>query len=272
MTKRHDPGNDSDEAFEAFLRGEDALSAELQGIEQPAPSPELDARIRAQAREALEQPAGAANDAEEKALVSSPLGRWRAPLALAATVVIGVTLGLQWNGWRSPDPAPVSDVAMPPPPPEPAPPVAGLPEVAAPAAPSVPSAPAAQPKAEPRASAPAPAPVVDDSHAVVRGNATSESTGAPPPAPPAPPAPPPPAPASAAPAEVMAAPLPESPVLARSARAVLRPDQWLAQIAVQLDRSQEDDARASWRRFREAYPDYTVPAELQKRIDALPQP
>jgi anti-sigma-K factor RskA len=93
MTKRHDPGNDSDEAFEAFLRGEDALSAELQGIEQPAPSPELDARIRAQAREALEQPAGAANDAEEKALVSSPLGRWRAPLALAATVVIGVTLG-----------------------------------------------------------------------------------------------------------------------------------------------------------------------------------
>lgn len=143
MTTRHDQPDHDDRELDAFLRGEDDLSAQLRGLDQPTPPPQLDARIRAQAQEALREPAGAANDAEERALVTSPLGRWRGPLALAATVVIGVSVGLQWDGWRAkepqalsdavgpaapgavpavvPDtaPAPSVDAVMPPPPPEP---------------------------------------------------------------------------------------------------------------------------------------------------------
>lgn len=48
-------------------------------------------------------PAGteAAQDAEERALVASPLGRWRLPLAVAALVAIGVSVGMQWQGGRT---------------------------------------------------------------------------------------------------------------------------------------------------------------------------
>ncbi|WP_296943035.1 hypothetical protein [uncultured Massilia sp.] len=142
----HDP-HDDDLDLDAFLTGEDDLSAQLRDIHQPAPPPALDARIRAHAREALRASAAAANDAidaEERALVASPLGRWRAPLALAATVVIGVSLGLQWDGWRAPAPASLSDVPQPVaavPPAEPAPAPAPAPQ-APPAVEPVPVAPA----------------------------------------------------------------------------------------------------------------------------------
>jgi hypothetical protein len=110
--------------------------------------------------------ASAANDAEERALVKSPLGRWRGPLAVAAIVVIGAAAGLQWR-------------------------TSG--ESAAPAA---------------------------------------------------------------------------SPAL--SAADARRADEWLAQIGRMLDRHEDEGARTAWRNFRSAYPDYPVPDDVRKRIEALP--
>ncbi len=107
-------------------------------------------------------PAGteAAQDAEERALVASPLGRWRLPLAVAALVAIGVSVGLQWQGGRTD------------------------------------------------------------------------------------------APAQAAPAQ--------------------GPQQRIAQIEGLLDAGRAAEARAAWRDFRQAYPDYPVPPALARRLEAPP--
>lgn len=42
---------------------------------------------------------------------------------------------------------------------------------------------------------------------------------------------------------------------------------WLAQIARMLDRRRDEDAVASWDRFRAAYPQYPAPEELRARIE-----
>lgn len=292
MTTRDDNPHQrqDDDAFEAFLRGEDPLSAQLRGLEQPAPPPALEARIRAEAEQALRasrDAANAANDAEEKALVASPLGRWRTPLALAATVVIGVSLGLQWKGWHADTPSTLSDAL-----PADAPPaamqdpaaLARLPELAAPAAPARQATlardDAEQPIPPPPPPPPAPAPPASPAS----------------PAPPTPPAPAPlalPAPGAAAAAvgslqrqgnPAMLAPdevggqarhlAPEGRGsgergAGRDAAALAeRPRKGLALIGELLDLGLTEDARTTWRRFREDYPDYPVPPELQRRIDA----
>lgn len=301
MTTRDDNPHQhqDDDAFEAFLRGEDPLSAQLRGLEQPAPPPALEARIRAEAEQALRASRDAANDAEEKALVASPLGRWRAPLALAATVVIGVSLGLQWKGWHPDAPTTLSDAL-----PAAAPPaavqdpaaLARLPELAAPAAPA------------PQAPEPQPAPSARQA-TLARDDA--EQPIPPPPPPPPPPAPPaspaspaPPTPPAPAP---LALPAPGAAAAAvgsfqrqgnpamlapdevggqarhlalegrrsgergagRDAAALAeRPRKGLALIGELLDLGLTEEARTTWRRLREEYPDYPVPPELQRRVDA----
>jgi hypothetical protein len=288
-------GQPDDRALDAFLRGEDELAGALRGLDQPAPPPALDARIRAQAREALAEPAGAANDAvdaEERALVASPLGRWRAPLAVAATVVIGASLALQWDGGsRDAARAPLADTA---------------PRGAAGSAPSAPAAapetaqpapvqrdaatPAAAPSAASSAAAAAPVAARPQRHAAA-GPAPAEAEAlAPPPAPPAvaaPPAPMPIMPAPSFPAQYYAAPpagADEAPVQRRNlapthvdvtgsrvtASDERRPREWLAVLGQLLDHRLDDDARTSWDQFRRQYPDYPVPDALRQRLDALP--
>lgn len=307
--------HDDDRELDAFLRGEDDLAGALRGLEQPAPPPALDARIRAQAQEALAEPVGAANDAaqasdandagavndaEERALVASPLGRWRAPLAVAATVVIGVSLALQWDGGRRETaPAALADAA----------PRAEGPPAPAPA--SVP-APVAAPEALPEATrqqepAPVEKAMPGPAPATRQGRAThaapTEAVRPPPPPPPAPAASPAPAMPAAAPAPAPA-PAPASApsfhlqhfatpqsgegdadglaVQRRSAPATThvevtgsrvtaaderRPREWLAVIGQLLDHKLDDDARTSWAHFRREYPDYPVPDALRRRLD-----
>lgn len=117
MTGRHDDPDhvhhDDDAEFEAFLRGEGQLSSLLRGVPQPEVPEPVDALVRADARAALQEPAGAANDAAASPAVSGGMRRgagrgardYRVPLALAATVVLGVSLGVQWSGWQG-EPAP----------------------------------------------------------------------------------------------------------------------------------------------------------------------
>ncbi|MFK3737308.1 hypothetical protein [Massilia sp. TN1-12] len=301
--------HDDDRELDAFLRGEDDLAAALRGLEQPAPPPALDGRIRAQAQEALAEPVGAANDAndanaasdeEERALVASPLGRWRAPLAVAATVVIGVSLALQWDGGRQDTaPAALADSE----------PAASAPQAREPA--SVP-APVAAPEVLPDALPEAtwqqePAPVEKAMPGPAPGTRQGGATHAAPTQAVRPPPPPPPAPAaSPAPAAPAAAPAPASAsapsfhlqhfaapqsaegdadglaVQRRSAPATThvevtgsrvtaaderRPREWLAVIGQLLDHKLDDDARTSWASFRREYPDYPVPDALRRRLD-----
>lgn len=124
MTTPHDDDRD----FDAFLRGEDDLSARLRQLPPPDVPAALDARILAQARVALREPLTAANDAAADVSVVDEVDavdavdpprrapwfvRVRAPLALAATVVIGVSLSLRWEGWKDERPAAVLSDAEP---------------------------------------------------------------------------------------------------------------------------------------------------------------
>jgi len=291
MTTRHDRPDD-DRELDAFLRGEDDLSAQLRGLDQPAPPPELDARIRAQAEAALREAAGAANDAEERALVTSPLGRWRAPLALAATVVIGVSLGLQWDGWREKEAQALSDAVAP-----------ELPAVAPAPAPEPvqPPPPAVMQEALPAAPvAKAPAPAPQRHRNVDRTRAPVETPALP--APPAPPAAPVPTHTDTgvvnyAPQRSLAeAPMPDTVAYARrpengrrvevtgnrivrpappaplDAAAEQRARQGLQLIGELLDLHLDDEARTTWARFRAEYPTYPVPEGLLRRIEALAPP
>lgn len=222
MTTHHD----DDREFDAFLRGEDDLSALLRQAPQPEVPPELDARILAQARSALAEPAHAGREAANDPAPMPWLMRMRVPLGLAATVVIGVSLGLRWTGWQEGTPVVLvsdSDPAAAAAPPPPA--VAAKPgvqaEAAAPrgqdesgavasgavasgaAAPS-PAAPPVRARAVP-VPAPAPAPAT-----VAAAPAEAEVRPPPPPPPPPPPAPAPMAPPAPAPM-ALPAPAPAAP-------------------------------------------------------------
>jgi hypothetical protein len=299
--------DDDDRELEAFLAGEDALSALLRQTPQPAPPPELDARILAQARIALAQPPAAANDP-----VPRPwLQRARMPLGLAATVVLGLSLTLRWNGWHDEPPAGVLADSVP---------LAPAP-AAAPARQDVPAPDAAPARTQDGAPAEAPAPMRAPASArrprTMDGMPAKPAPEAVQPAPPPPPPPsapaapavmPAPAPAASAkadadapyarapgnalrapaPAPVAVAPAPQAPppasnavevsgsrigrahVLADAAHDDPRAQQWLDLIAGLLDRRLDGDARDAWQQFRRDYPDYPVPAALQARIDALP--
>jgi hypothetical protein len=86
----------SDDAeFDAFLKGDDALSRQFQAMPQAGPSAALDAAILQRARELMAQETRpqAANDAGIATPAPRVAGlgwRWRVPGAIAATVLAGV--------------------------------------------------------------------------------------------------------------------------------------------------------------------------------------
>jgi len=106
----------------------DDFDAILRALPQETPPPELDARVHAQARAALDHPARAARDPvisappadadaaaddEEAPRPSNPFGHLRVPMAVAAVLVIGVTLVLQLGDWHAPADLPASAAGSP---------------------------------------------------------------------------------------------------------------------------------------------------------------
>jgi len=149
MTERKGP---DDRELEQYLKGESPLSRRYREASAETAPPELDEAILARARAELRRkPAG--------------LNRWLAPVALAASVVLGVNLA--WNVYEAqPVPlerpaSPASGAAesrdegfVPSPPPVASAPAASAPEVMA-EAPVAPAEPAARAERKPRAPAPA---------------------------------------------------------------------------------------------------------------------
>ena len=86
----------SDDAeFEAFLKGEGELSRRLQALDQPSPSADLDAAILGRIRTSMEQQQReAANDPGAPASgprIAPVMGmRWRVPVGIAASVLVGL--------------------------------------------------------------------------------------------------------------------------------------------------------------------------------------
>lgn len=317
MSSRQDDHMDDaefDAEFAGFLRGEGELARMLAQVPQPEPSSELDSKILADAQAALAQPASA-NDAvvpeaerqpSEFRSTSQDISRFirraRAPLGLAATVVIAVSLGVQWH--QEPDVAE---------------------QVTVPAVPELKKAPAAQKEVEVRiieeARLPAPAmsfraPRADMPPAPPPPKAIVMAP--PPPAPPAPEiatggvSPPPNAIAAtssvarsapptpvdsrvlapvAAPVPAMLSAKPEMPAAmapmpvrqeqlqrfkAQAADVVedrpsgdARERAWLEKIDDLIKQGRNDEALRSWEDFRKAYPDYAVPDPLKEKLKAL---
>ncbi|MCC7549355.1 MAG: hypothetical protein IT532_16500 [Burkholderiales bacterium] len=77
---------DDDHEFDAFLARESALQRRWHGASTEEPPAQLDARVQAEARRAV--------GARPRLSAAPSPGRWRLPLAAAATVLIGTTLGL----------------------------------------------------------------------------------------------------------------------------------------------------------------------------------
>lgn len=273
-----------DDELDDFLAGRDELSRQLSALKQPAPPARLDDAITAsiEARLAAEQ-AGRRRPAANMA-------RWRAPLALAASVIGAVLLTMEWQrgeydaqvdaGMRGQRPtaapsapAPAAATAVPPMPPiPPRGPAASAPVLAPAAADAVPPhpakpAPRARPRPAPAAPPPQPAqaasaapesPKADDMTSTVIANATNVR--------------PPAELARAAPPAPAAAPAP----LAYAARAQPAPvaadqraEAWLSVIDEMLKAGLRHEALDEWRKFRLAYPRYPVPEQLSGRIKTI---
>ena len=257
----HDQDNDDP--------NDEQLNALLASLPQPAPSSALDAAILADAEKALHKPA-AANDSADGVLRTLPtrkapdyLQRWRIPLGLAAAVLLTVNLiGVDWFGSKP----------------------AQFPVVGEPATLDVPPAPAAV------ASAPSPSPSVSASAPRAQAKAAARPLAqadamAGVSAPPAAPAPPPPPvemrqameqPTQAESdlqrqAPVQRALAMPAPVAARSAPmpppAKLDASVWLLKIDALLKAGEAALAQEEWTAFRQAYPDYPVAEELQRRLE-----
>jgi hypothetical protein len=281
----------NDAEFDAFLKGEDALSRELQAMPQVGPSAELDAAIlgRAQALMASESRPAAANDAANGMVSPLPrLGlRWRVPFGIAATLMAGVLAHQAWqassDGNRAAEvietaPAPATQS-------EPAPKAAIDTETVAPAptpaktappprqkqlaphrsAPELAKAPAETPSPEmPAAAPPPPPPPVISSYASAPAPAVSDMANA-----------------KSATVEVSgrrsrvvearrsSEPEPLSTQAGAMAAAAPDPKVWLAAIDELLKAGLRRDTLEEWGKFRAAYPDYPVPAETTDKINAL---
>ncbi|MDN2716593.1 MULTISPECIES: hypothetical protein [unclassified Janthinobacterium] len=240
-------------------RHDEELNALLASLPQPAPSSALDTVILADAERALQQPA-AANDSADGVLRTLPakqapdyLQRWRVPLGLAAAVLLTVNLiGVDWFGSK---PAQFPVVGEP------------VTQEVMPAAAPVPQAVVSSPPAQ--APAPAPAP---RAMAVAKSAPTAELAASPPPPPPTdmhqamePQA------AMQAEASMQRALAKPAPVAARSAPmpppAKLDASVWLVKIDALLKAGEGALAHEEWTAFRQAYPDYPVAEELQRRLE-----
>lgn len=81
-----EPNMPNDEEVDAFLRGKYAVSQRYRELPQAQPPAELDAAVLALAQQALRKPRA--------------VRRWRVPMALAASLIVG--FGLTLSLWREP--------------------------------------------------------------------------------------------------------------------------------------------------------------------------
>lgn len=261
--------NDAD--LEAFLKGEDALSGELQAMQQASPSAELDAAIlsRAEAQMARDSRPAAANDAASRAPLSHLGLRWRVPAGIAATLMAGVLAHQAWQASAdvdqaakvstptvasepAPTPQPVVEADMPAPPPAAPPhPTERAPHRSLPL-------PATPVVATPRVEVPVPqvAPPPPPSYSSVPAPATSSLTRG--------------APEESRKVEVTGRRSRVEPGQpAAMAPGAPEPAAWLAAIDELLKAGLRRDTLEEWDKFRAAYPDYPVPAETTDKISAL---
>lgn len=100
------PRDHEDQEFADFLQGRGELAQQLQNLAQPQPPEALTQAVMADAERALEKPQ-AANDAvipdADRSAPSGWLPRMRMPLALAASIALGVVGALLWRDAPSPD-------------------------------------------------------------------------------------------------------------------------------------------------------------------------
>ena len=281
----------NDAEFEAFLKGEDALSRELQAMPQAEPPAGLDAAIlgRAQALMASDGRPAAANDAADGTISPLPrLGlRWRVPFGIAATLMAGVLAHQAWHASADRNRiAEVFETDQAPAPQSATPPKVAIDTEKAASAPTI--AKAAPPV---RTKQPAPHRGVPEVSTTPVEKYSPEIEAAPPPPPPvlssysrapAPAAAPAPASAESSRAqaskvEVSGSRLVEarrssvSVAAQADAMRVAAPDPkvWLAAIDELLKAGLRRDTLEEWDKFRAAYPDYPVPAETTERISAL---
>lgn len=340
-----------DAELDEFLAGRDALSRQLAALAQPEAPKQVNHAIMASIEAQLAQERAAQTLQQAQAVEAAPaaqnapavqaaqagrvtqvatrrpaanMARWRAPAALAASLVGVLLLTLEWQRGDYAQQAQMTAAA-----PEQKP-VASTPQAAEP-----PARPPAAPErvtmaaasasghiaSSPGAARPAPAPSASRAESVDRSapslladadkapepiaitppaeqflRARSSpianlAAAVPPPvtsapisaplvaplsyaAPPAPPAPPPtPAPAPAT--VVAAATAPTMVSVTGSARKAMSPAdtaraaEWLHVIDEMLKADLRQDAREEWRNFNLAYPDYPVPEQLARRMDAI---
>lgn len=92
-----------DDEFEAFLHGRDDLSRHLRSLPQPEPSAELDAAILASVEADLARTGPSRVAANDPAMPGAPkhrpgfLTRWRAPVGMAASVLLTCLVVLRWQ-------------------------------------------------------------------------------------------------------------------------------------------------------------------------------
>jgi hypothetical protein len=289
-----------DDQFDAFLKGEDALSQRLRALPLPPshaePSAALDAAILARAAAALEEDGQstrrpqAAND-PAPAEWRPAAGRWRIPAGLAAMLLAGVLTHRTWqetNRMEQVD----APAAQPPAQPQPRLP-SGVYEGPQAGAPT----PVVQARTTPHPKAPA---QVREQVVEFEAKPAEPEVAAPPPPfiPPAvvsAPAPAMPAPsprveagaaptlestphprlhhdggaARAAPAAAAAAAAAAAPAPSVAPDSGTTPEAWLDLITEMLAAGLKADTLAEWEAFRAAHPDYPVDPALEKKISEL---
>jgi hypothetical protein len=256
--ERHTP---DDKLLEEFLDGRSPVAKAYRAASRPAAPPVLDDPVRKIARDARGHPV----------IVNArprPLRRWRVPLALAATMVLGLGIVLQLQQDRAayevvfgkaPSPA-----ARPVAPPSPAveaeapAPMAAERAAAQELAQGRQRAAEAPPRREPKRAVPPP-PVADELQSAdvphAAGASAPERSGA--------------RMAEAAPAEQKqnlegrAAPQTFATRPAPAADARARPEEWFAQMRVLRDDGRIDEARQMLYAFRRDYPEHELPEDLR---------
>jgi hypothetical protein len=233
-----------DEEFEAYLHRRSVLSIRAQSDEKLEPPADLDAIVLRKARQAIHSP-------QQMPLYRAP--RWALPVALAATVLLCISVALNVNTYQRPQITSRLVQATAPPSPEPREPAGAITAYAPRASSTASASPApvmAPPAAAPAASASGPAPPLES-------EASTEN---------------PVVPAPTERAEVQT--LNEVAVTAarKSADATQTsshtdPKAWLTRIEALRAAGKNAKADAELRRFRAAFPSYEVPATLPTPSD-----
>lgn len=290
----HDNNPHDDAEFDLFLRRESKLAQRLQSLEQPVPSATLDAAILAKAESELAKSSRLSRGASNDPVVPGAshvrptfLGRWRMPIGLAASVVVGVIAALLWQG-QAGNEMPVQ-IAQAPQAQEQAPQTKAQESQTQDS--FIEQAPVAKPAPNARTDADLPAAAETAPRAAKKPNRTEPSL-APPvviaranipdeeerilrsPAPeatePAAASAPAPVVAAAPPAVAAAPPAAASPPQRTDqaeAGAKHPPKPWLALIEELLKADLRRDAQEEWKQFQKSYPRYPVPEKLKKELD-----